>query len=385
MRVLISPDAYKESLTAAEAAMAIARGFRRVWPEADYVLLPMADGGEGTVAAVLQARRGQRVRVNVTGPLGRRVRASYGWLAGRRTAIIEMAAASGLMLVPPAKRNPLLTTSYGTGELIVHALARGARAIIIGLGGSATIDGGAGMAQALGVRFYDNRGNWLRQKATGGMLEQIARIDISGMHPALSSTRISIAADVQNRLCGRQGAARVFGPQKGAAPVLCRRLDRNLRHFARIIKQNLQIDVLDINGAGAAGGMGAGLVAFTNTGISSGIAQVAKLVGFERRALQAHLIVTGEGRIDKQTGQGKVVAGINRLGRKLGVPVIAIGGSLADDAHALFHSGLAGLEAAVARDMTISDARLHARQYLANAAERAARLLAVGGKLKIKM
>ena len=384
MRILIAPDSFKECLSADAVAVAIERGIRRVWPDADCIFLPMADGGEGTVAAILRARKGKRIIVPVTGPLGRQVKAGYGWLADKRTAIIEMAAASGLMLVPNRQRNPLKASSYGTGELIRDALARGAREIILGLGGSATVDGGAGMAQALGVRFRDSRGRWIRQRAAGGMLNRIASIDMSGLHPGISGTRFTIAADVENRLCGRLGAAWVFGPQKGATAAMCKLLDQNLRHFAGVIKNELHRGVLNLRGGGAAGGLGAGLVAFADAGITSGIELVAKLVEFEKRAARADLIITGEGRIDAQTGHGKVVSGIARMGNKLGVPVIAIGGSLADDAHTLFDSGIDGLASAVARDMSLENACARASVYVANAAERTARLITIGRKLKVK-
>ena len=384
MRILIAPDSFKECLSAQAVALAIERGIRRAWPEADCILLPMADGGEGTVAAILHGRPAKRITVPATGPLGSPVKASYGWMADTRTAVIEMAAASGLMLVPHSQRNPLKTSTYGTGELIIDAIERGARDIIIGLGGSATVDGGAGMAQALGVRFHDHRGRWIRQTATGGMLDRIASIDMSGQHPAIARTRITIAADVENKLCGRRGAAWVFGPQKGATPALCKQLDQNLRHFAGVIKKDLQRGILNLRGGGAAGGLGAGLVAFADAVITSGVELVAQLVGFDQLAAGADLIITGEGRIDAQTRHGKVVAGIARMGKALDIPVIAIGGSLADDAHSLFKSGIDGLTSAVARDMSLENACARARAYVANAAERTARLIMLGRKLKVK-
>jgi glycerate kinase len=295
--------------------------------------------------------------------------------------VIETAAASGLALLPEAKRNPMLTSSYGTGELIIAAIENGVREIIIGLGGSATVDGGAGMAQALGARFRDARGHIIRQCACGGMLDRIAAIDMRRLHPGIARTRITIAADVDNRICGRRGAARVFGPQKGATPAMCSLLDRNLRHFARVLRRDLKINVLDINGGGAAGGLAAGLVAFTNTGITSGTALVARLVEFDRYARNSNLIITGEGHIDAQTGQGKVVSGIARMGKRLRVPVIAIAGGLSDDARYVFDTGISGLASAVARPMSAAAARTGAAAYLANAAERAMRCIAIGKKL----
>jgi glycerate kinase len=383
MRILIAPDSFKESLPARAAARAMERGIRRVAPDAECILLPMADGGEGMVDVILHAVSGRKIAARASGPLGRRLRATYGWLADDRTAIIETAAASGLMRVPKARRNPLHASSYGTGELIAAAIARGAENIIIGLGGSATVDGGAGMAQALGVRFRDRRGRLITRIASGGMLHRIAGIDMDGAHPGIRRTRIIAAADVDNRLCGRQGAARVFGPQKGATPRMCALLDRNLKHFAGLIKKTLQQDVTGIRGGGAAGGLGAGLVAFAHAEVTSGFELVARLVDFERWAAGADLIFTGEGRIDAQTRRGKVVAGVARMGKALGVPVIAVGGSLADDAHTLFTAGIDGLASAVARDQSLAEACRNAAFCVANAAERVMRLINTGGKLKM--
>ncbi|HEY7841289.1 MAG TPA: glycerate kinase, partial [Gammaproteobacteria bacterium] len=331
MKIVIAPDSFKGNLDAMNVARAIERGVRRVMPGARCVKVPMADGGEGTVQSLIDARGGRFIRARVHGPSGRMVRARYGMLADG-TAVIEMAEASGLTLVRGAARNPLRTTTYGTGELIADALDRGARRIIVGIGGSATIDGGAGMAQALGIRFLDAHGRVIRGRLAGGTLDRIASIDTSRAHPRLSRSRITIACDVDNPLCGPRGAARVFGPQKGATPAMVRRLDANLRGFGRLIRRELGVDIMQTAGAGAAGGLGGGLIAFTHAKLRRGIDIVIDAAGLARHLRGADLVFTGEGRVDFQTAFGKAPAGIAKIAHRFGVPVIAIGGGLADDA-----------------------------------------------------
>ncbi|MCF0025516.1 glycerate kinase, partial [Klebsiella michiganensis] len=269
MKIVIAPDSYKESLSALDVATAIEQGFREIYADAEYVKLPVADGGEGTVEAMVAATQGCRIAVTVTGPLGEPVEAFYGLSGDRQCAFIEMAAASGLESVPPARRNPLLTTSWGTGELIRHALDAGVSQIIIGIGGSATNDGGAGMVQALGAKLLtkDNQ-----QIAAGGRaLESLARIDVSELDKRLAGCRIDVACDVTNPLTGPQGATAVFGPQKGATAEMIPCLDNALAHFADIIHRDLELDVLHLEGGGAAGGMGAGLYAFCGAKLRPGI------------------------------------------------------------------------------------------------------------------
>lgn len=382
MKILIAPDSFKDCLPAYDVAIAIEKGIKRIQPRAKCILIPMADGGEGTVASILRGQGGKRIRCKVAGPLGGTVIAGYGVPGDSKTVVIEMAAASGLMLVPPGRRNPLLTSSYGTGELIADAITRGASEIIVGLGGSATVDGGAGMAQALGVRFRDSRGKVIRKRMTGGMLDQIASIDTDNQNPAIGRIKITAAVDVDNRLCGRYGAATVFGPQKGATTAMVKILENNLRHFAGVIKKDLQIDVLKIKGGGAAGGLGAGLSAFAGAGITNGVELVADMVGFEKKAMSADLIITGEGRIDAQTRHGKVVAGVAATGKRLGIPVVAIGGSVTNNIHKLYDSGLVAVTSAITRDMDLDEAIQHAREYIANAAERMLRLIVLGKIMK---
>ncbi len=382
MKIVIAPDSYKESLSAMEVAHAIEVGVRRVYPRARCVKVPMADGGEGTVQSLIDATGGRRVRRRVTGPLGRPVTAEYGLFGDGRTAVIEMAAASGLPLVPRARRNPLLTTTQGTGELIRDALGRGATTIMVGIGGSATVDGGAGMAQALGARYLDGRGRRIAGPATGGMLDRIAHIDLDGLDQRLGDVRILVACDVDNPLCGPRGAAAVFGPQKGATPAMVRRLDRNLAHFGALLEQASGRRVVGRRGAGAAGGLGAALLALHGAELRSGIELVIAATGLERHVIGADLVITGEGRVDFQTAFGKTPAGVARLARRHRVPVIAIGGGLGDDAAGVFAHGIDGLEAAIARPMSLEQALVGAPLYIAAAAERALRLVRIGRRLR---
>lgn len=381
MKIVIAPDSFKENLTSLQVAECLEKGIKKVLPRARCVKIPMADGGEGTVQSLVDATGGRIIKKQVTGPMGRKTVARYGILGDGKTAVIEMAEASGLPLVPRQQRNPLLATTYGTGELIIDALNHGVSKIIIGLGGSATVDGGAGMAQALGVRFMSGSGRLIKEHAGGGMLNQIARIDNKAIDPRIKKTRIIIASDVTNPLCGKTGAAHVFGPQKGATPAMVKILDRNLRHYAGLIKTQLKKDVLDIRGAGAAGGLGAGLLAFTGARMERGVELVVKITGLEKHVRDADLVITGEGRVDFQTAFGKTPAGVAKAANKYKVPCIAIGGSLADDARGVFKHGIAGLESAAARDMDLATAIKHSRKHLELAAERVMRLLFIGKQL----
>jgi glycerate kinase len=384
MKIIIAPDSYKGSLTSMEVARAVEKGIRRVLPKARCTSVPMADGGEGTVQSLVDATGGRFIRKRVKGPAGKPVTARYGMLADGETAVIEMAEASGLPLVSGRSRNPLRTTTFGTGQLMVDAMNKGARRIIIGIGGSATTDGGAGMAQALGVRFRDRRGNIIRGAAAGGMLDRIAGIDMSGRHEAVERTTITVACDVDNPLYGKRGAAHVFGPQKGATPAAVKKLDANLRHFGDVIKRSLGRDVAKLKGAGAAGGLGAGLMAFAGAELRSGIDIVVEAVRLERHVKTADLVITGEGQVDFQTAYGKTPAGVARVARRYKVPVVAIGGGLADDARDVFKHGIDGIEAAVARPMTLDEAVDSSKDMIANAAERVMRLIVIGGEMAEK-
>jgi glycerate kinase len=381
MHIVIAPDSFKGNLTAMQVAQAIEQGVRRVLPKARCVPVPMADGGEGTVQSLVDATGGRFVHRAVTGPAGAPVNARYGILKDGITAVIEMAEASGLPLVKGTDRNPLRTTTFGTGELIVDAMKRGARRIIIGVGGSATNDAGAGMAQALGVVFAGERGRAISGHAAGGMLRRITRIDMSGVHKRLGQTAITVACDVDNPLCGPRGASHVFGPQKGATPAMVKTLDENLGYFGALIKQELGVDVRNLKGAGAAGGLGGGLVAFCNAELKSGVDIVIDATGLRNQLRGADLVITGEGRVDFQTAFGKTPAGVARAAKQFRVPVLAIGGGLGDDARGVFDHGIDALASAVARDMPLEEALAHARTYIANAAERALRLILIGKKM----
>ena len=325
MKIVIAPDSFKESLSAPEVAAAIARGWRQVFPEAELLLRPMADGGEGTVDAVLAATGGERRECRVCGPLGEPVLAHWGWL-GEGTAVLEMASASGLHHVPRDRRDATVTTSLGTGELIRAALDAGATRIILGLGGSATNDGGAGLLQALGVRFLDARE--VELPPGGAALARLARIDVGGLDPRLLQARLEIAADVDNPLCGPRGASRVFGPQKGADPQQVEQLDAALEHYARLVAATLGEDHSRHPGVGAAGGLGFAARAFLHAGFRPGIELVAELSGLADAVEGADLVITGEGRLDSQSLHGKTPVGVARTARAAGVPVLALAGSL---------------------------------------------------------
>ena len=328
MKIVIAPDSFKDSLSAAGVAQAIAEGWAEVWPDAHVLQCPMADGGEGTVDAVLAACKGQLRRQTVRGPLGDSVEARWGWLADSHTAMIEMAEASGLQLVAPGQRDACSSTTYGTGELIRAALDAGAQRIILAIGGSATNDGGAGAMQALGVQLLDSERQPL--PAGGLALARLAHISLEQLDPRLAQVRFEIAADVNNPLCGPHGASSIFGPQKGASPEQVAHLDAALGHFADHCAQVLPKDVRDEPGSGAAGGLGFAAKAFLAAQFRPGVEVVAELVGLDEAVRGADLVITGEGRFDAQTLRGKTPFGVARIARRHGVPVVVIAGTLGD-------------------------------------------------------
>lgn len=338
MKVVIAPDSYKESLTAMEVATAIESGFKEIMPDAEYIKLPMADGGEGTVQSLVDATGGDIVTVEVTGPLGQPVEGFYGLLGDGSTAVIEMAAASGLHLVEPNERNPLLTTTYGTGELIKAALDRGVDHIIIGIGGSSTNDGGVGMAQALGAKLVDANGVDL--PFGGGALADLVSIDLSGLDSRLATVQLEVACDVDNPLCGPKGASHIFGPQKGATPEMVTELDTNLAHYAEVIRQTNGKEVINQAGAGAAGGLGAALLGLFDATLRPGISIVMDAVNLAEVVKDADLVITGEGRIDSQTIHGKTPIGVARTAKLYNLPVIGIAGSTAQDCRVVHDHGL---------------------------------------------
>ena len=381
LKILIAPDSFKGSLTSLQAAAAIEAGVKRVLPRALCFKVPLADGGEGTVQALVDALGGTFHYKQVTGPAGKAVRARYGLLADNETTVLEVAATSGLYLVDSKHRNPMNATSYGAGELIVAAAERGAKRIIIGIGGSATVDAGMGMAQAIGVRFSDSNGRVIQQPGCGRLLERVAGIDLSAVPEILRKIRIQVACDVENPLYGEAGAATVYGPQKGATPAMVRRLDSGLKQFSSVVSKELDLDKANAKGAGAAGGLGYGLTVFTRARISGGLNLIAGMTGLKEKIAAADLVITGEGRIDAQTAFGKAPAGVAKLGKRLKVPVIAIGGSLGDGSQALFQQDIQGLEAAVTESVPLKMVLQHAEKNLTDAAERALRLILVGNRL----
>ncbi|WP_312467586.1 glycerate 2-kinase [Pseudescherichia sp.] len=376
MKIVIAPDSYKESLSATEVAQAIEKGFREIFPDAHYVSVPVADGGEGTVEAMIAATQGAEHTASVTGPLSERVDARWGMSGDGHTAFIEMAAASGLALVPPELRNPLITTSRGTGELILHALEHGARNIIIGIGGSATNDGGAGMVQALGAKLCDANGTEIGHG--GGSLMSLNTIDISGLDPRLASCTIRVACDVTNPLTGEQGASRIFGPQKGATDAQIVELDNNLSHYADVIKKSLRVDVKAVPGAGAAGGMGAALMAFLGAELKSGIEIVTQALNLEEHIHDCTLVVTGEGRIDSQSIHGKVPVGVAKVAKKYHKPVIGIAGSLTHDVGVVHQYGIDAVFSVLTSIGTLEEAFRGAFDNIYRASRNIAATLRVG-------
>ncbi|GIC00480.1 hypothetical protein VCSRO191_0773 [Vibrio cholerae] len=372
MKVVIAPDSFKESLTAKQVCDAIQAGLARVWHDAKFVAIPVADGGEGTVQSLVDATQGRLVEVKVMGPQGKRVEAFYGMLGDNQTAVIEMAAASGLHHVPVAQRDPKLTTSFGTGELIRHALDQGVTKLIIGLGGSATNDGGVGMLAALGARFTNADGDPIQ--LTGGGLHELTHIDLQDFDPRLQNCDILVACDVNNPLCGDKGASAVFGPQKGATPEDVQLLDGALRQFGLLTEKVTGKIVLESAGAGAAGGMGAALLAYTQARLRPGIEIVLETVQLAYQVSDADLVITGEGRIDSQTVHGKTPMGVAKVAKRFDVPVLALCGCTGDNYQAVYQCGIDAVFAAVPRAMSLEDALKESDFNLADLAENVARL-----------
>ncbi|SFN53194.1 glycerate kinase [Xenorhabdus japonica] len=354
MKIVIAPDSFKESLSALQVAQAIERGFKEVYPQADYIKLPMADGGEGTVESLVAATGGKRIVCTVTDPLGQPVEAFFGLLGDGKTAVIEMAAASGLHLVPIEQRNPLVTTSYGTGELILAALEHGASNLILGIGGSATNDGGAGMMQALGANLSDGGGRIL--PFGGAALTRLESIDLTNLDSRLRKIELTVACDVNNSLCGEQGASAVFGPQKGATPEMVKSLDSALHHYGMKIESLTGKSVIDAAGAGAAGGMGVSLLGCLGARLQSGVEIVIDTLKLEEAIQGADLVITGEGRIDSQTIYGKTPIGVARVAKKFGIPTIALVGGMSRDYYIVHQHGLDAVFSIIPEACSLSDA-----------------------------
>ncbi|MFZ7130090.1 glycerate kinase [Avibacterium avium] len=338
MKILIAPDSFKESLTALEVAEAIEIGFRKIFPHEQYCKIPMADGGEGTVQSLVDATQGKLIQCTVTAPLGNKIDAFWGLSGDGETAFIEMAAASGLHLVPMEVRNPLKTTSFGTGELILSALNYGVKKIILGIGGSATNDAGVGMLQALGARFLNGENQSLGDG--GEQLIHTAHIDLSQIDSRLAQVQIEVACDVNNPLCGETGASAVFGPQKGATVQMVQQLDAALAHFAEKVQQQLGINIANQAGAGAAGGMGGGLLLLPKVRLKKGVNIVLETLNFSTQVQDADLVITGEGRMDGQSAYGKTPIGVAKIAKQFGKPVIAIVGCLREDYEVVYEQGI---------------------------------------------
>lgn len=379
MKIVIAPDSFKGSLTALQVSDAVEEGFKRIFPDAQMEKVPMADGGEGTVQSLVDATGGQLLTETVTGPLGGKVEADYGILGDGVTAVIEMAAASGLPLVPLDKRNPMLTTTYGTGELIKAALERGCRKFIIGIGGSATTDGGAGVAQALGVKLLDASGKDIPFGGIG--LSKLAKIDMSTMDERIAETETVVACDVDNPLTGPRGAAHVYSPQKGATPEQVELLDKYLGHFADIVKRDLGKDVKEAPGAGAAGGLGAGLMAFLNAELKLGIDIVISASNLRERMQGADLVITGEGQLDEQTAYGKTPTGVSKVAKQMDIPVLAIAGGIAPGAETSYQEGIDAMMSIAPGPISLQEAIERASELIAETAERAARTIRIGFNL----
>ena len=373
MRVVVAPDSYKGSVSAVGVAAALERGVLRVFPQAEVRKIPIADGGEGTVEALVTATGGQMRQGRVRGPLGEPVEACWGILGDGETAVIEMAAASGLPLVPQERRDPRITTTYGTGELIRAALDAGLRRIIIGIGGSATNDGGTGMAQALGAKFLAADGAEL--PPGGGALARLETIDLSGLDSRMAETEITVACDVDNPLCGSRGAAAVFGPQKGATPAMVAELDAALAHFAECAQAATERDVADLSGAGAAGGLGAGLLFFTPAKLRPGVEIVLEAVKFAEVVKDAAFVITGEGRTDFQTAFGKAPVGVAKVAKQFGVPVFCISGGLGDGADDVLAQGIDATMSICSRPLSLDECMRDGARLIEEAAVRLCRIL----------
>ncbi len=376
MKILLAPDSFKGSLSAVQVCKALRVGVERVLPDANCVALPLADGGEGTTAALVAASGGRLLRRWVTGPLpgSPPVQACFGLLDGGRTAVIEMAAASGLPLLRPDQRDPRHTSTYGTGELVAAALASGARHLIIGIGGSASHDLGTGLAQALGVRFRRADGSWIEAVMTGATLAEVAGVDLGGLLPALAGCSIALAADVDNPLLGPSGAATVYGPQKGATAAIVAELEAATATAIGPIEAACGRSLRDLPGAGAAGGLGAALIGLLGATPGSGIDLVLEACDFETHLAGASLVLSGEGRLDGQTLRGKTIAALARRCRKAGVPLVVIAGALGEGTEALYALGVTSMVSLVPGPMTLEAAMAASPALLTDAAERVVRL-----------
>lgn len=371
--IVLAPDSFKESMTSKEACVAMERGIKKVNSNIQCIHVPMADGGEGTMQSLVDATGGEVYSLEVVGPLGNKVKAEYGILGNGEIGVLEMASASGIHLVSLEERNPLITTTYGTGELIKACLDRGVKKLLIGIGGSATNDGGVGVIQALGGRLLDKEGNELG--FGGGELEKLDRIDLTNFDRRLKDVVIEVACDVSNPLCGENGASYIFGPQKGASVEMIKILDNNLKHYAKVIKEQFGKDVLEIAGAGAAGGLGAGLMVFLNGNLKKGIEIVIEYSGLEKKVKNCDMVWTGEGSIDFQTQYGKTPLGVATVAKKYNKPVVALAGRVGDDIDILYEKGIDSIFGIMRGVTTIDEALKNGKENIERTSENIARLM----------
>ena len=376
MKIVIAPQAFKGSISALRVAEMMAEGVRRVSPDARTELAPVADGGDGTLETLVEASGGEIRSSEVIGPLGETRTAVWGAMGDGRTAVIEMARTSGLALVAVEDRNPLEATTYGLGQAIRDALDSGFRRFILGIGGSATNDAGAGMAQALGVRLLDAAGGDL--PPGGAALADLDRVDLSGLDPRVAESDVAVACDVTNPLTGPEGASAVYGPQKGATPEMVEQLDAALSHLAAVVRRDLGVEIDAIPGAGAAGGLGGGMIGFLGGHLEAGVDIVLETVGLEGRLDDADLVITGEGSVDYQTVYNKAPIGVARLAKARGIPVVAIVGSLGERYREVHDHGIDAVLAITSGPMTLEEASGRAEELVADAAEQAMRMMAAG-------
>lgn len=382
-KIVIAPDSFKESLSALQVAQCIENGFKTAFPNAEYIKIPVADGGEGMVDTLLEASHGTKITQSVTSATGEPIAAFWGLSGDNHTAMIEVAAACGLADVSPEQRNPSITTTFGVGELIVSAWDKGVRHFIIGLGGSATNDGGAGMLQALGARFLDKNGNELPR---GGLaLAQLDRVDIAQLDTRIAQSRFDVACDVNNPLTGEHGAAHVFAPQKGATPEQVMQLDAALKHFADIVRRDLNVEIDNIAGAGAAGGLGAAFAGFLNGHLQSGIKMITDWLRFADAIQGADLVITGEGRIDDQSIKGKVPVGVAQIAKQHNIPVIAIAGSLGKNVEVVHDYGIDAVFSVLSKCCDLREALSMAEANVTQTARNVAAVLAISASLNLKI
>lgn len=373
MKILIAPDAFKDCLSARKVALALGEGIKSVLPDTDMQIAPMADGGEGTVESVIDATGGKMISIKVMDPLMREISSFYGVTGDGRTAVIEMAAASGIELLTPGERDPWVTSTYGTGQLIRDALDQGCRRILLGIGGSATNDAGAGMAQALGIRFSSMEGPFTVRG--GGSLGEVVSIQMDDLDSRIGDSEILVACDVTNPLTGPTGASNVYGPQKGGSPEIVKKLDHHLEHFAGIIREQTGKEVAEVPGAGAAGGLGAGLMAFLNARLMKGFEMIAETVMLEEKIKNADLVITGEGKMDGQTRYGKTPYGVAQCSKQYGKPVIGVAGSVEGGSEVMYQMGFDLILPILESPSSLDDAIDHAEELLKKTGERIARII----------